>query len=102
MRFAILLFAVGLTVTTLVSPASALTVTNEADETVHVWIENWMYRLRQGRTATFIPTEVPATILFETRHMRITCDAGADAEVRVTNDKCFVDGAEAGETRFHL
>lgn len=102
MRFAILLFAASLTLTTLASPASALTVTNDADETVHVWIENWMYRLRQGRTATFIPTEVPAKILFETRNMRINCEAGADAQVRVTNDKCFVDGVEAGETRMHL
>ncbi|MCG8543747.1 MAG: hypothetical protein MJE12_06000 [Alphaproteobacteria bacterium] len=102
MRFAVLLFAVGLTLTTLASPASALTVTNEADETIHVWIENWMHRLRQGRTATFIPTEVPVTILFESRNMRITCEAGADAEVTVTNDKCLVDGVDSGESRMHL
>lgn len=84
------------------SAASALTVTNEADETVHVWIENWMYRLREGKTATFIPTELPATILFESRHMRITCQAGADAHVTVTSDKCLVDGVDAGESRMHL
>jgi ABC-type glycerol-3-phosphate transport system substrate-binding protein len=30
--------------------ASALTVTNEADETIHIWIENRIYRLRQERT----------------------------------------------------
>jgi hypothetical protein len=97
----VLVIACGLTAAW-VPAASALTVTNEADETVHVWIENWMYRLRQGKSATFIPTEAPASIIFETRHMRITCEAGADAEVRVTNDKCFVDGTEAGESRFQL
>lgn len=96
-----LVIAAGLTAVWVPS-ASALTVTNEADETVHVWIENWMYRLREGKTATFIPTEAPASIIFESRHMRISCQAGADAEVRVTNDKCFVDGAEAGESRFQL
>ena len=61
-----------------------------------------MYRLRQGKTATFIPTEVPATILFESRHRRITCEAGAEAHVTVTNDKCIVDGAESGDSTFHL
>jgi hypothetical protein len=79
-----------------------MTLTNEADETIHVWIENWMYRLRQGQTTTFNPTEVPAVIIFESRHMRITCEAGAESEVRVTTDKCIVDGVEAGDSRIQL
>lgn len=85
-----------------VPAASALTVTNEGEETVHVWIENWMYRLRQGKSATFIPTEAPAKILFETRHWRISCEAGADAEVLVTAEKCVVDGVETGDSTFQL
>jgi hypothetical protein len=84
------------------TPALALTVTNQADETIHVWIENWMYRLREGQTATFNPTEVPAAIIFESQHMRITCEAAAESEVRVTKDKCIVDGVEAGDSRIQL
>jgi len=102
MRLATLILALSLALTTLVPTASALTVTNEGDETIHVWIENWMYRLREGKTATFNPSAVPATIIFESRHMRITCEADAEAEVRVTNDTCIVNGAETGESSFHL
>jgi len=102
MRLTTLFLALGLALTALAPSASALTVTNDGDETIHVWIENWMYRLRNGKTATFNPSSVPVKVLFESRHMRITCLADADSEVRVTNDKCFVDGAEAGESTFHL
>jgi hypothetical protein len=82
--------------------AMALTVTNEGEETVHVWIESWMYRLRSGRTVTFIPTVEPARIVLETRHTRIECEAGAESEVLVSADKCFVDGVDAGSSRMHL
>ena len=102
MQKAIAISTIGLLLMAFAPAASAITITNDGEETVHVWIENWMHRLREGKTATFNPTEVPTTILFETRHQRITCVAEADSEVRVTHDKCFVDGAESGETRMHL
>lgn len=102
MQKAFAISTIGLLLMAFAPSASAITITNEGEETVHVWIENWMYRLREGKTATFNPTEVPATILFETRHQRITCEAGADSVVRVTPEKCFVDGAESGESRMHL
>ncbi len=102
MRLALIIFTTGLMFTAFSPSAQALTVTNDGEETVHVWIENWMYRLREGKTTTFNPTQVPATILFETRHQRVTCEAGAEAEVRFNVDKCFVDGAETGESQMHL
>ena len=102
MRLALIILTTGLMFAAFSPSASALTITNDGEETVHVWIENWMYRLREGKTTTFNPNQVPVTILFETRHQRITCEAGADADVRFSENKCLVDGVESGQSQMHL
>lgn len=84
------------------APAAALTVSNDGEETVNVWIEKWLYRLRAGKTATFNPSSEPATVLIESRHWRITCEAGAESEVRVAENLCIVDGVEVGASQFQL
>lgn len=84
-------------------PAAALTIANEGEETVNVWIEKWLYRLRGGKSASFTPSRDPVEVLIESRHWRVTCEAGAASDVRVTADSCVVDGVDAAvETRFQL
>ncbi|MDP6952341.1 MAG: hypothetical protein QGF53_06230 [Alphaproteobacteria bacterium] len=82
--------------------ASALTVTNEGSETMMVWIEKWMYRLREGKTATFIPTTDPVTIIIESRHFRISCEAGAESVVTFDDQTCTVDGTAVGDSQMQL
>lgn len=82
--------------------ASALTVTNDGNETMMVWIEKWMYRLREGKTATFIPTTDPVTVIIENRHFRMTCEAGAESEVRFDDTTCSVDGEVVGASQMQL
>lgn len=83
-------------------PAAALTVANDGAETVNVWIEKWLYRLRAGATTAFNPTVEPVSIIVESRNWRVVCKAGAASEVRVAENSCIVDGAEAGERQFQL
>ena len=61
-----------------------------------------MYRLREGKTATFIPTTDPVTIIIENRHFRMTCDAGAESEVRFDDTTCTVDGETVGASQMQL
>ena len=84
------------------APAAALTIANDGEETVNVWIEKWLYRLRGGKTATFNPSSEPVTVLIESRHWRITCEADAASEVRVAENLCVVDGVEVGASQFQL
>ena len=84
------------------APAAALTIANEGEETVNVWIEKWLYRLRGGRNTVFNPSREPVDILIESRHWRVHCQAAAGSEVRVAADACIVDGVDVGERRFHL
>ncbi len=83
-------------------PAAALTITNEGVETVNVWIENWLYRLRVGRSTQFHPSAEPARIVIESRHRRLSCEASADSEVRITEDSCIVDGVATGASQLQL
>ena len=83
-------------------PAAALTIANDGAETVNIWIEKWLYRLRAGAAATFNPTVEPVSIIVESRNWRVVCEAGAASEVRVAERSCIVDGAEAGASQFQL
>lgn len=91
-----------LCVLTMAGPADALTITNDGDETVKVWIEKWLYRLRGGRSAVFNPSSEPVSVLIESRYWRVTCEAAASSDIRVSEDTCIVDGVNAGESRFQL
>ncbi len=86
----------------LAAPATALTVTNDGEETVNVWIEKWLYRLRPGATTTFNPTREPAAIVIESRHWRLTCEAAGSSEIRIAERACIVDGADTGQSQFQL
>lgn len=99
MRVIVLALCCGLV---LPSPAAALTIVNDGPETVSVWIEKWLYRLRVGRSTSFNPSSEPVSITIESRHWRIVCEAAAGSDIRLTERECFVDGVSVGETRFHL
>lgn len=83
-------------------PAAALTIVNDGEETVNIWIEKWLYRLRAGAATAFNPTAEPVSIIVDSRNWRVVCEAGAASEVRVAENSCIVDGAEAGESQFQL
>ena len=83
-------------------PAAALTITNDTDDGIMVIIERWQRRINAGDTATFNPSENPTRVMFETRNFNITCEAGPDDEVRFSDETCYVNGVESGESLFHM
>ena len=84
------------------APADALEIVNDHAEPAKIVIERWVQFVSAGGRARFRPYESPTLIKIELRHLRLSCEAGAEAEVRLTEYNCYVDGELAGEGQFRM
>ena len=84
------------------APAGALDIANDHDEPAKIVIERWVQFVSAGGRARFRPHDDPTRIKIELRHVRLSCEAGADSEVRLANNNCYVDGNLAGEGQFRM
>lgn len=84
------------------APATALEIVNEHDEPAKIVIERWVQFVSAGRRARFRPYENPTRIKVELRHLRLSCEAGAESQVRLADYNCYVDGVLAGEGQFRM
>ena len=83
-------------------PAGALEIANDHDEPAKIVIERWVQFVSAGGRARFRPHDDPTRIKIELRHVRLACEAGANAEVRLADNNCYVDGQLAGEGQFRM
>ncbi|MBL26216.1 MAG: hypothetical protein CMM50_01510 [Rhodospirillaceae bacterium] len=84
------------------SPSFAITFHNDHAEAIRIDIEKWVQFLNPGGEAVFHPSTDPAKFRVESRQFRLECEAPADAEVRLADYKCYVDGELAAEGQFHM
>ena len=96
------LTAMAAVLVTIAGPAAALTFHNDQDEPIRVDIEKWVQFLNAGSEAVFHPSADPATFRVESRQFRLECEAPADAEVRISDYNCYVDGVLAAQGQFHM
>ena len=85
-----------------VSGALALTITNDTEESLKVTVEKWQRRINPGDSAVFTPTNPPAMLQFELRNYYITCESGADDNVRVEKPQCYVNGEAVGDSQLRM
>lgn len=84
------------------APAEALEIVNDHDEPAKIVIERWVQFVSAGGRARFRPYADPTRIKVELRHLRLSCEAGAESAVRLADYKCYVDGVLAGEGEFRM
>ncbi len=84
------------------APAAALDIVNAHPEPAKIVIERWVQFVSPGGQARFRPYDSPTRIKIELRHVRLSCEAGADSQVRLADNNCYVDGELAGEGQFRM
>ena len=84
------------------TPAAALEIVNENPEPAKIVIERWVQFVSAGGSARFRPYDDPTRIKIELRHVRLSCEAPPDAEVRLAANNCYVNGELAGEGQFRM
>lgn len=84
------------------APTGALEIVNDEAEPAKIVIERWVQFVSAGGRARFRPYENPTTIKIELRHLRLSCEAAPDTEVRLAHYNCYVDGELAGEGQFRM
>ena len=84
------------------APAQALEIVNDHDKPVKVLIEGWVRFMGPHQSARFRPFEDPTLIKIELDVVRLQCEAGADDQVRLADNNCYVNGELVAEGQFHM
>jgi len=78
--------------------AQALSLTNDSEVKLKTSIEKWVRFINAGETVRFAPSEVPVTVYLQFPFTSMTCRVTEfEAEIRVTEQACYVDGVLVAE-----